>query len=496
MKESRKSLQTKFIVLITSALLTLSFLVGGFSLWIVNKLSKQDSRIMLDAVCNEQALRLDMQLQSIQQAVDILYNYAYEELESAESLRDDEYRLAYIAGIEKLALDIAENTEGVRTVYFRTNPEIYGPTDGFFLVNENNDGEFIATPVTNLVIYEKSDVEHVGWYYQPVEAGKPIWMSPYYNSNIDGTIISYVIPFFCEGETVGVIGMDMDFTTFVDLAQEAAVYENGRANLVDMSSGTVFYREADDDEKTIRTAEVTDKLHQDLQAKNASGDELLWYKSGDEEYMMAFQTVDNGMRYILYSPVKEINKERNQLLATIIVLTTCILALFIIFMAHMTRRIIHFAFTDALTGVKNKACYDDYVQMLEGKSQEENPYAVVVFDVNSLKPVNDTYGHEAGDALLTSVCKYICDTFSHSPIFRIGGDEFVAILEGTDYENREALAAAFEEHMAEHETDEESHRPISVAYGMADSCGELDSYEMVFRRADEKMYEKKRQMKE
>ena len=95
MKESRKSLQTKFIVLITSALLTLSFLVGGFSLWIVNKLSKQDSRIMLDAVCNEQALRLDMQLQSIQQAVDILYNYAYEELESAESLRDDEYRLAY-----------------------------------------------------------------------------------------------------------------------------------------------------------------------------------------------------------------------------------------------------------------------------------------------------------------------------------------------------------------------------------------------------------------
>ena len=174
MKESRKSLQTKFIVLITSALLTLSFLVGGFSLWIVNKLSKQDSRIMLDAVCNEQALRLDMQLQSIQQAVDILYNYAYEELESAESLRDDEYRLAYIAGIEKLALDIAENTEGVRTVYFRTNPEIYGPTDGFFLVNENNDGEFIATPVTNLVIYEKSDVEHVGWYYQPVEAGKQV----------------------------------------------------------------------------------------------------------------------------------------------------------------------------------------------------------------------------------------------------------------------------------------------------------------------------------
>ena len=83
-----KSIQSKFIILITSALLILSLFIGGFSLINTNKLLKEDSALMMNAVCTEQALRLDLQLQRIEQAVDTIYNYAQDELVSVEKIKE------------------------------------------------------------------------------------------------------------------------------------------------------------------------------------------------------------------------------------------------------------------------------------------------------------------------------------------------------------------------------------------------------------------------
>jgi electron-transferring-flavoprotein dehydrogenase len=65
---------------------------------------------------------------------------------------------------------------------------------------------------------------------------------------------------------------------------------------------------------------------------------------------------------------------------------------------------------------------------------EQEPFAVAVFDINDLKKVNDLHGHKEGDACIRAACKKICTIFDHSPVFRVGGDEFIAILSGADYE--------------------------------------------------------------
>ena len=103
------------------------------------------------------------------------------------------------------------------------------------------------------------------------------------------------------------------------------------------------------------------------------------------------------------------------------------------------------AYKDPLTGVKNKRACEDYEAELDAKIKEGliRDFAVVSLDVNGLKMTNDTYGHKAGDELLISACRIICRHFSHSPVFRFGGDEFEVILQGQDYENRHAIAAAF-----------------------------------------------------
>ena len=152
------------------------------------------------------------------------------------------------------------------------------------------------------------------------------------------------------------------------------------------------------------------------------------------------------------------------------------------------------AYRDGLTGVKNKLAYIDSLRQLELDSTEEtlSNYGVAVFDINDLKLTNDTKGHEAGDELIKNACAIICKQFKHSPVFRIGGDEFAAILKGSDFDNREDL---FREFTA---TIDENNKSggVVVAGGMAAFDASLDeNYTDVFIRADKVMFERKEQLK-
>ena len=118
------------------------------------------------------------------------------------------------------------------------------------------------------------------------------------------------------------------------------------------------------------------------------------------------------------------------------------------------------------------------------------PFAVVVFDVNGLKFVNDTAGHQAGDQYLRDSCNIICSIFKHSPVFRIGGDEFAVISEGKDYLRIDELIGEVNAH------NEEAARTngIVIACGMS-KFQKDENVAAVFRRADANMYENKMRLK-
>ena len=100
---------------------------------------------------------------------------------------------------------------------------------------------------------------------------------------------------------------------------------------------------------------------------------------------------------------------------------------------------------DDLTGIKNKNAYGEFERRLNDQieSGDIGTFAIAICDVNGLKTVNDTMGHKAGDEYIKAASKIVCDTFKHSPVFRVGGDEFVAILKGDDFESRDDLAKTF-----------------------------------------------------
>ncbi len=153
------------------------------------------------------------------------------------------------------------------------------------------------------------------------------------------------------------------------------------------------------------------------------------------------------------------------------------------------------AYTDPMTGVKSKVAFAEQEQETDARIQAggAEPFAVVVCDVNGLKYVNDTYGHKAGDEYIRQASELICEIYQHSPVFRTGGDEFVAFLTGRDYESREALRQALDERA---EANIGKDRAAVVSAGMSEYLpGEDMRLHDVFVRADEAMYTRKQQLK-
>ena len=152
------------------------------------------------------------------------------------------------------------------------------------------------------------------------------------------------------------------------------------------------------------------------------------------------------------------------------------------------------AYTDALTGVKSKHAFVVHEKRLEDGIAlgEAEPFAVVVCDVNGLKRINDTLGHKAGDQYICCACNMLCEGFKHSPVFRIGGDEFVVLVQGHDYEIRNSIMDELNA-LIESNIGSDS---VVASLGMAVFEKETDhTFQSVFARADSLMYERKLKLK-
>ncbi len=162
-------------------------------------------------------------------------------------------------------------------------------------------------------------------------------------------------------------------------------------------------------------------------------------------------------------------------------------------------RMIVLANKDALTSVRNTNAFTAYKIELNARLRNEDlSFAVLMLDLNDLKKVNDTYGHEKGDQYIVKNCGMICEVFNHSPVFRIGGDEFAVVLMGQDYENRYSLLDGLRRTvgMEAHDDALAPWERFSVAAGMTEYDPVRDrSVEDVLRRADAEMYRQKEAIK-
>lgn len=308
-----KSIKTKIIVTVILCSLVSTFICGAIS--IINSVSTsyEDSQREMQLKCVSQSSELDTMMQNVSQSVEMVYSIAVAKLEHAASFRTSkDYVDTYTKQMLPILMQSAQNTKGALTAYIRYNPEFTEPTSGLFLTRNNSDSEFESVTPTDFSMYDPSDVEHVGWYYIPVQNGKETWMEPYLNSNIGVYMISYVIPIDVDGESIGIIGMDIDFSEFTNTIDSLSIFDSGYGFLAN-DSGEVMYHKDLEIGSNLVDADSGLQAVVDALGNRQMEETAVSYTYQGKDKIMYYRTLENGMKFVLTAPKTELQAKSKQL---------------------------------------------------------------------------------------------------------------------------------------------------------------------------------------
>ena len=519
----RLSIQSKILILSLSSTLIGTLSLGVLSTLFISRTTQRNSMQYMKDQADYEAAKLNHLFESHEKYTMAVAAGIYSQInEDSTFLTDSSSFIKNIEGIKERLSSTIYNLTNTKSVYVIFNPEITRVNKGVLLVRDTPESIFKQHTITNVKQYSPSDMEHVGWYYRPIMSGNPVWPPPYYNKNFNSYIISYVIPMFVDNKEIGVAGVDIDFELLTKQLSQVHFMRSGFAFLED-SEGLVVYH------PTLPNG--------------------LTFKPEDDQVKISVP-LNNGMTLVTVAPVLEINAERNkhlkQSIIFILILLSFTTAITIFFARSITKPLkkltteakkmitgdmnaefnikqndeigelaksfaaakFHIsqhmkqmqglAFLDSLTGVRNKMAYDNYIAELKSRIEngEVKSYGIAILDTNNLKEINDTYGHENGNAYLVNSCKLICQIFAHSPVFRIGGDEFLVILLDEDLDNHHDLLKQLKESMDLTKNASFPWKQISIACGIGIATyAKATTIADTFNKADSDMYKNKRAIK-
>lgn len=292
------SLRKRILFSMIGSALIASLICGIVSIYVSSQSSRESAKEQLKNSCLIHQWEIDNKLAQIETSVNMLAESTLAQIDDFKKFKTD---AAYVAQcterIRSFARIAGENTEGVLTYYVRYNPDFTPATSGLFASKSKEDADFEDLTPTDFSSYDKDDLEHVGWYYVPVNNGKPTWMDPYQNENIGVYMISYVVPLFIDGESVGIVGMDIDFTKMQEEINEISLYKSGYVFLTNASDEILVHPS----EKFGRKiTECSQELSDFMSSSDTSSEEkAVSYTYKGEEKVAAFSSLRNGMKLVV-----------------------------------------------------------------------------------------------------------------------------------------------------------------------------------------------------
>ena len=538
------SIHNKYTTVMTLALIICTLFIGGIGITTTQEVIDRDSVQLMSFLCAKEAQEINDTLGRIEQSVNIFAVHAINELESVDRLLNDkEYQDSYSHKMVELADTIATETEGATTIFLKFDPAINISNPGFFRIKNTETGIFEYYNTTNLTSYNSESIKAFGWIYDQKKEGKPVWIEPYYNDNIGVELISYVVPIYKDNVMIGFVGIDIDYQIIKNKVDSLSLYYTGYAYLVDNEFKTI-YDKTQSNSQVSHTYQEALTVKRDLEENGA--DTLYSYELDGDEYRVAFAELDNSMKLAVTASLDEIDAVKRQLQVKIIISAIVITFIFWVVSWLMAIPVIRplkaldkaakeiangnldvqlsydtndevgtlsrslqetvnqlkkrieyinsLAYTDKLTGTKNNTSYlYELTNIKDNLNTKLNNLAVFVIDLNGLKHINDKHGHNVGNKLIISASTSLIKVFGEEHVYRVGGDEFIVLLDNASHD----ICKMLEEKFTKRLSTSSDELFVSAAIGYVIYNPELDSdYEGPFARADENMYKKKLEMKE
>ncbi len=533
------SLRTKSTLLTICGISIAVIVITVLSVLFIIRTEQNKSDQLLLLLCETGERNLDYYFDGVEKSIDKVALFAEDDIDGLKTKQLERH----VKSVEEYFDIVANRTNGVLTYYYRIDPTVSDTVKGFWYTNLSGEG-FEEHEVTDITQYDTEDTSKLVWFTVPKATGKSIWLPPYITDNLDVEVLSYNIPIYWRDQFVGVVGIEIDYSTMADQVSNIRLYDNGYAFINDEEGSLFFHPYIDVASENLDPAKMPKGI--------VSESSFFHYEYDGIEKKAVWMPLTNGMRLNVAVPVSEINGDWQKLTLEILMVSAIVLLLLSFITMWMTgfitkplqqltaaaeqadrgnydfdldydkddevgrltktfkRLTAHVedhinelnsrVFVDALTSVQNKGAYSARIEELQKKMDDtaDRPeFAIGIFDCDDLKKINDVYGHEKGDVYLKTASRLICRVYQHSPVFRIGGDEFAVILQNEDYENRDELDAVFEEKKAEAcAAATEEWEKVSVAKGFAVYDPKVDrSVNDTVLRADATMYANKREAK-
>ena len=533
-----RSIRTKITTLTVSSMVVIMVIAAVFGVVAIRNIGISRSEQLLKLLCEAGQRNLDDYFEDVEQDVQTISAYVESDMDGIS----DEKLQAHLDRVSDFFKKVLEKTDGVKTYYYRIDPSVSADVKGFWYVDLDGEG-FREHEVTDITQYDTDDTSQLVWFTVPKASGKAVWLPPYITDNLDVRVISYNTPVYLDGQFVGVIGIELDYSALAEQVDNITLFENGYAFVTD-ESGKINYHPNIE----INSEEDVPAILNDFENPNS----IIRYNYEGEDKLAVWMPLINGDHLNVSVPLDEINADWQKWVVALIVVFAVLLVAYIILVMKYTGKITKpltdltkvaekivegdydcdldydkddeigtltrtfkrvtshlkayisdlndLAYADALTSLHNKGAFDICIKNMQIDMEEKKEpldFAVCIFDCNNLKTVNDENGHDKGDIYLKDTAEVICEVFEHSPVFRIGGDEFAAVLMNTDYVNRDELIRLFDEKCAAKRAENtDMWEQVDVARGMAVYNPDEDkSINDVVRRADRLMYDNKWQSK-
>lgn len=313
-----KTIRMKIFSGILFCSLLTALVVGALSMLDSANTEAQNSRQEMTLGAEKEAVRLNNSISQIQQSVNTLSDILMEQFDYDSFRADKSYADQFTERIAKTIDVFGERTDGAITAYIRYNPEYSNPTSGYFISRDSVEAEFETVVPTDFSMYDEDDAEHVGWYYIPVKAGQAMWMEPYLNANINVYMISYVIPLFAEdGTSIGIVGMDIDFSQFTNEVDDMGLFETGYGFLLNDSGIIVHSKNAEVGTELSALDPSLSGIGQALADPEQQGIQQVYFYQNVEKELVYFN-LNNGMKLVLTVPKEEFFAGVNRLALVIV----------------------------------------------------------------------------------------------------------------------------------------------------------------------------------
>ena len=206
-----RSLRTKITIMTLFVVIFAVVVVTTLSVFFIRKTEHRKSDQLLLLLCDTGEKNLEYYFGSVQRSVEKVAAFVEADLDGI----GDENLARHMDNVRMYFDQMAYKTNGVLTYYYRIDPSISDSVKGFWYTNLDGEG-FAEHEVTDITLYDTSDTSSLVWFTVPKYENKPIWLPPYITDNLDIRVISYNVPIQWRGQFIGVVGIEIDYSTMAE----------------------------------------------------------------------------------------------------------------------------------------------------------------------------------------------------------------------------------------------------------------------------------------